>query len=107
MEYVFIKSGTAMYGMDLKDIYFIEGIQGYRLLHTSDNTIKTLVQMQDLEKLLPEEEFVRIHKSYIVRIDKITFVDYPHLMVKGKTKMLNIGATYKGDLFKRLNILQG
>jgi two-component system, LytTR family, response regulator LytT len=105
MDYVFIKSGTSYYGVDTNDIYFIEGIQGYRLIHTSDNTIKTLMQMQELEEKLPGTEFMRIHKSYMVRIDKISYIDYPHLMVKNKVKMLQIGATYKESLFRKINII--
>ena len=103
---IFVKSELALFRVDLDDIYFIEGLKDYILIHTSNNTLKTHIPMKDIEKLLNEKDFVRIHKSYIVRIDKIAYIKYPNLMIENKLKILQIGATFKDSLYKSINILK-
>ncbi len=104
-NFIFVKSDLALYRIDFDDLYFIEGHKDYILLHTSANTFKVHTPMKDIEKTLPQKDFVRVHKSYIVRIDKIAYVRYPNIMIQDKMKLLQIGATYKENVFKQLNVL--
>jgi DNA-binding LytR/AlgR family response regulator len=75
------------------------------IIHTSGNAFKTLISMKEIEKKLPEKDFVRIHNSSIVRLDKIAFIKYPQLMVKDKMKLLQISNTYKENLFNKIKII--
>jgi two-component system, LytTR family, response regulator LytT len=104
-NFIFVKSDLAYYRVDLEDIYFIESLLNYVLIHTKNNSFKTLISLKDMEKKLPEKDFARIHNSYIVRIDKIAYIKYPQLLVNQKLKVLQISATYKENLFRRLNII--
>lgn len=104
-DFIFVKADLAYYRIDLKDIYFIESLLNYVLIHTKNNSFKTLISMKEMEKKLPEKNFVRIHNSYIVRIDKIAYIKYPQLIVQEKMKVLQISASYKENLFRRLNII--
>lgn len=103
-NFIFVKADLAYYRIDFNDIYYIESQLNYVMIHTKNNSYKTLISLKDMEQKLPEKDFVRIHNSYIVRIDKIAYVKYPHLMVQDKMKMLNISTTYKAGLFKSMNI---
>lgn len=104
-DFVFVKGYLSLFRIDFKDIHFIEAQKNYILIHTSNNMFETYSSMKDIEKVLPENDFVRIQKSYIVRIDKISYIKYPNLMVENKMRMLQIGATYKENFFRKLKII--
>jgi DNA-binding LytR/AlgR family response regulator len=104
-NFIFVKADLAYYRVDLKEIYFIESQLNYVLIYTKDNILKTLISMKEMEKRLPESNFVRIHNSCIVRIDKIAYIKFPRLIVQEKMKILQISSTYKNELFKRLRII--
>jgi DNA-binding LytR/AlgR family response regulator len=61
--------------------------------------------MKDIEKKFPATEFVRAHRSYIVRIDKIAAIDHNFLVLDDIQKQIPISASYHDDLQKRLNTL--
>ncbi|MFZ1618135.1 MAG: LytTR family DNA-binding domain-containing protein, partial [Flavobacteriales bacterium] len=61
--------------------------------------------MKDIEAKLPESEFMRVHRSFIVRIDKITAIEQPNLILENDKKIIPIGGSYKDDLSKRLNLV--
>lgn len=105
MDFIFVKSDLAYYRIDFNDIYYIESLLNYVIIHTSDNSYKTLISTKEIEKKLPEKDFVRIHNSYIVRLDKIAFIKFPQLMIKDKMKSLQISNTYKERLFSMIEIL--
>jgi DNA-binding LytR/AlgR family response regulator len=61
--------------------------------------------MKDIEAKLPEAEFVRVHRSFIVRLDKITAIEGPNLILENDKKVIPIGGSYKDELGKRLNLV--
>jgi DNA-binding LytR/AlgR family response regulator len=61
--------------------------------------------MKDIVTKLPEDQFIRVHRSYIVRVDKITAIEYPNLMLENNKKTIPIGGSYREDLIKRLNLI--
>jgi two-component system, LytTR family, response regulator len=69
-DYFFIKCGAKYEKVLLADILFIEGMQNYITIHTLKGKYITLLNMKDLETNL-EQGFIRVHKSYIVSMDKI------------------------------------
>lgn len=70
-NFAFFKVGYKMQRIDFKDILFIEGQRDYLKIHTLGARYMTLMSFKEIEEILPKEVFMRIHKSYIVSIDKI------------------------------------
>ncbi len=82
------------------DIYYIEGLRNYVQFNCSEETITTLQNMKTLENELPADRFVRIHKSYIVNVNKIKLVDGNIISIAGKT--IPIGASYRSAFLNKL-----
>lgn len=61
--------------------------------------------MKDMQSSLMDKDFIRVHRSYIVRIDKIAAIDYPNLIMEDDKKMIPICALYKDDLNSRLKFV--
>lgn len=97
-----IKSGYKLYRINYEDLFFIEGQREYVTFHTSKQRITTLYSLKYLEEKLPAHLFIRIHKSYIVSIKHIEFIDKNTLHIKGER--LPIGGSYKDELMKRFEL---
>jgi DNA-binding LytR/AlgR family response regulator len=92
--YFFVKSGFKSVRVNFGDITYIEGLKEYVTIFTSDNKkYVKLAAMKDLEAILPGKEFLRIHKSYIVSIKKVTAA-YGNTIEIG-TVSLPVGRNYK------------
>ena len=98
---IIIKSGTEKYNIELKDILYVEGAQNYIFIHTLDKKIMTLMRMKDLEKVLPDELFCRVHKSFIVALNKIEKIESMQILIKGTE--IPIGKIYKELFTRRIN----
>lgn len=101
-DHIFIKTEYRIQKVDLSAIYYIEGLRDYIALHTSSGKILTLESMKHMEELLPPDQFIRIHKSYIISKSKIDFLS------RGKVVLNNvylpIGDTYKERFQQSLGI---
>jgi len=73
--YAFFKVGYKMQRIDFKDILFIEGQRDYLKIHTENSRYMTLMSFKDIEELLPSDSFMRVHRSFIISIDKIDSVE--------------------------------
>ena len=60
--------------------------------------------MKDIEKKLPEDRFMRVHRSYILNLNKTNSIDSLIVNIENLDKKIPIGGSYKDDLFKRLNL---
>jgi DNA-binding LytR/AlgR family response regulator len=98
--YIFIKVETKMVRVELDDILFIEGLKNYVSIYTKSQRIVTLQVMKQLEEILPPNRFVRVHKSFIVALDKITSIERQEISIKDR--IIPIGITYQADFFKLL-----
>jgi two-component system, LytTR family, response regulator LytT len=103
---MFVRADYRHNRIDFDKILYIEALKDYVLIHLLSGQVTTHTTIKGIEQLLPENDFVRIHRSYIVRIDKIHSIKYPELIMEGKMKVLPIGGLYKKNLFDRLNSLQ-
>lgn len=99
-QHVFLKANHALHKVYLDEIRYIQGMKEYVAYHLPEQRIITLQSLRKLEEYLPSERFVRIHKSYIVAIDKVTATDGGHVYL-GKEK-LPIGGNYKEVVQERL-----
>jgi len=99
--FIYIKKGKSMIKILVKNIIFVESLKDYVKIHTKDQTYLTKQQIGMFEEILPEEKFLRIHKSFIVSLDNITSFS-PSKVEINKT-VLPIGRTYKSLVLKKLN----
>ncbi len=98
----FIKTGREMTRIEVNDILYIESLKDYVQIYLPDKKYIYKARISNLEEELQDDQFLRIHKSYLIPIDKITAVSPTH--VRLGEKEIPIGRTYKGMVFKRLGI---
>jgi two-component system, LytTR family, response regulator len=91
--YIFVKDGTKLVKVRLSDILYVEGLKDYVAIHTRQQKIVTLQRLKNLETLLPEHFFIRIHHSYIVSLEGIDTIHRDKVQV-GKV-FLPISETYR------------
>lgn len=99
-DHIFVKSGTAMVRVDVDKILFVEGMKDYLRIWTPASRIMTLMSFKHLEGLLPEENFVRIHKSYLVALNKIESIERSRVRIAGE--FLPVGESYKKYFFEKI-----
>ncbi len=104
-ESIFVRADYRLNKINFKDIYFVEALKDYVVINTADNIYTTHTTMKEMIRILPEKDFVRVHRSYIVRLDKIFSIKYPDLVIEGKMKVIPIGGLYRKELFSRLNLI--
>lgn len=92
-NFIFIKSGQHYEKIEFEDIYYIEGMRDYLRIHTSSKKVMTLMSFSDIENTLTNENFIRIHKSYIVAINKIDTIERAHVIIAGSH--IPIGDSYR------------
>lgn len=95
-NYITVKVEYSNVLVEIDDILYIEAMDNYCRIFTSKKTITTLLSLKKLIALLPETEFIRIHKSYVVSRSKITRFTKDHVMVAIKT--LPIGRVYSKNV---------
>lgn len=103
--FIFVKSNGKLLKLQTKDIYFIEALKDYVVINTIDARYTIHSTMKDIEKKMGNEEFLRIHRSFIVRIDKISAIEHPNLHLENNKKKLPIGGSYYDDLKKRIKLV--
>ncbi|RKD91181.1 LytR/AlgR family response regulator transcription factor [Mangrovibacterium diazotrophicum] len=92
-EYIFIKSNKKTVRVQIEDIRIIEGLGDYIKIHLKDQHLVTNLSMKKMEELLPENDFIRIHKSFIIRLDSIQAIEGNQVeIIKQK---LPIGNNYR------------
>lgn len=92
-EYLYIKSGTRLVKIKTKDILFVEAAGNYMTFHTSEKKILSLMNIQEALDILADQDFVRIHKSYLVSLRNIDAIEKHDVIIRGKP--VPIGLTYR------------
>ena len=104
-EYFFVKADKKLVKVNFNEIIYIEGLKDYVIIRMDNNRVITLQTMKSLEEKLPGSNFKRIHRSYIVNLEKINAIigNMVEVMEKGQAKHLPIGKNYREDLLKMIN----
>ena len=102
---IFVRSEYRLNKIRFEDIYYIEALKDYVIIHSTENSFTTHTTMKDILAIMPPKDFVRVHRSYIVRLDKIFSIKYPDLVIEDKKIVLPIGGLYKKELYSRLNFI--
>lgn len=103
IEHIFIKSDGKIIHLRLQDILFVEALADYVVINTEGKKYIVHHTMKGVEKKLPIHRFVRVHRSFIVNLEKIDHIE--DLTVHIKVKSIPIGASYKEGLYKTMNFL--
>lgn len=99
-DYIFVKSEYKLIKIDLKDLIYIEGLKDYLKFYTvnSEKPILTLKSMKSLEEELSKKQFMRVHRSFIVNLEKITTVERNRIVFGDK--YIPVSEKYKEDFLK-------
>lgn len=100
---IFVKTEYRLQQIDLDRITYIEGLKDYVKIHLNNGTapILSLMRLKALEDTLPKEDFVRVHKSFIVRLAAIEAIERNHILI-GPSR-IPIGDTYQTALYQALS----
>lgn len=96
-DYLFIKSGTNFYKVKTKDIYYIKGTGNYVTFVLDQKEILSLMTMSKALESLPEELFVRVHKSYIVNSLHVDLIENEEVRIR--SERIPIGESYRQSFF--------
>lgn len=100
---IFIKEAKTITKVDKSEIKLIECIGDYVNLFSKDKKFTIHSSMKAIEQRFPKEKYLRVHRSFIIRIDAIEDIEDDTITMGAK--LIPIGKTYKSQIYKRLNIL--
>lgn len=100
-KFIFVKTGYTLQKLVLSNILYIEGMRDYRRIYTPDKKIMTLQTFKDLEQAIPGDVVCRVHKSFMVALDKIESIERDRIKIKDV--LIPISETYKKDFFERIH----
>jgi two-component system, LytTR family, response regulator len=99
-SFIFVKTEYRLERVDLDNILYIEGMKDYLRIICSDKKIMTLQSFSKIEETLPSKKFCRVHKSFIVAIDKIKSVERGVIIIADKR--IPVSNTYKENFFSKI-----
>lgn len=102
---IFVKSNSRLIKVKTAEVLFVEALKDYVVINLGDSRYTIHSTMKDIEKKLPSHDFIRVHRSYIVRMDKINAIEQTNIVMEGGKKLIPIGGSYKDDLFKKIKTI--
>lgn len=104
-DFTFVKADKKLVKVNYRDIIYIEGLKDYVIIRQDADRVITLQTMKSLESKLPNDHFKRIHRSFIVNLDRINAIvgNMVEVIEKGKPKHLPIGKNYRDELLEIIN----
>ena len=104
-EYIFVKSKSRLIKLNTNDVIYIEALKDYVVINTPSARYTIHSTMKDIQKKMPEDKFLRVHRSYIVNINKISEIESPNLILEGNKKIIPIGGSFKEGLLSKINLI--
>jgi two-component system LytT family response regulator len=101
-SFMFVKTEYRLERVDFDDILYIEGMKDYLRIICTNKKIMTLQSFAKLEEVLPSNQFCRVHKSFIVAIDKIKSVERGVIFISDQR--IPVSTTYKESFFNRIKL---
>lgn len=104
-QFFFVKADKKLVKVNFDEIVYIEGLKDYVIIKNENTRVITLQTMKSLEEKLPTSTFRRIHRSFIVNMNKIQALDgnVVEVLEKGQVKHLPIGKNYRDELLDLIN----
>jgi DNA-binding LytR/AlgR family response regulator len=100
-DHIFVKSNSKFFKVNFSEIIFIEGMKDYLKIHTNGYSLVTLQTMNEMEKILPAKQFIRVHKSYIIALAHIKSIYGNSIEIGNET--IPIGINYKDKVMHLVN----
>lgn len=100
-DYIFIKSGYQTKRIEFDNILYLESMSDYVRIQTRQGAVLTLDNMKNLITQLPENRFMRVHRSFIIGLDKIDYIENNRIVIK--EKHIPISATYQEEFWRFIN----
>lgn len=106
-DYVFVKNKSRLIKISVEDLYYVEALKDYVNFHSRHGKYTIHSTMKEVESKLPKKYFGRVHRSFIVNLDKILSIEHVNgrLQVEDVEKSIPIGGSYKDDLLAKFNLL--
>lgn len=101
-EFIFIRTDKRIIRVNLTDILYVEALRNYVAIQTPTQKILTLQNLRSFEDILPPQRFVRVHKSFIVAIEKIDSVERQRIFMGPHT--VPIGDTYVKQFYETIRM---
>lgn len=99
VKHLFVKSDNKTVKINLDDIDFVESLNEYvRFNLGPDKTVVSLMSMKTLEETLPRDKFMRVHRSFIINLEKISTIERSRILFYGKIRV-PVGDQYR-DAFR-------
>ena len=92
-DFIFVKTEYRLEKIMLNEIMYIEGMRDYRRIHTANKRVMTLQNFSEFEKLIPSSIVCRVHKSYMVAINKIVSIERNRIKIADQ--LIPISESYK------------
>lgn len=102
-DFIFVRSDRQMQKVDFSAVIYVESYSDYIKIHLTNSTIVTRETISSIEAKLPSDQFLRIHRSYIVSINKIDAFTNEYVTINNET--LTISRSYKTEVLDRLKTL--
>lgn len=99
-KFIFIKADYKLHKISFDEILYVEGMKDYLRVVTTEKKLMTLSSFSKLEKYLPDDNFIRIHRSYIISLDKVDQIEKQHVKIGDAS--LPISDSYKELFFESL-----
>ena len=103
-DFFFVRSDRKMIKINFSEISYIESLADYVKIYVNDKTIVTRETITSIEARLPQNDFLRVHRSFIVSINKID--SFTHEFIEIDKKAIPISRSYKNDVKDRLDHIQ-
>ncbi|SMC72312.1 LytR/AlgR family response regulator transcription factor [Pedobacter africanus] len=100
-DFIFVKTEHKIQKIELDDILYIEGLKDYISIFTKTERVITLQNMKKMDETLPKGQFIRVHKSYIIALDKIESIERSRISIGDK--IIPIGDTYRDEFFRHID----
>jgi len=102
-DFIFIKVDKKTHKLSFSDIVYIEALGDYIKIHTTDETLVSYMSLKKMERILPTKTFPRVHKSYIISLEKIINIEGNMVEIGGEK--ITIGASYRKSFFNLIKSL--
>lgn len=102
-DYIFVKTEFRLQKINFDEIFYIEGMGDYLRIVTKQGKIMTLQNFRRMENILPESDFCRVHKSFMISLKNISCIEKSHIKINEKE--IPISDFYRNNFYDKLKIL--
>ena len=103
-DILFIKTDARLIKLKMEDILYIEALKDYVNIYTVDNKYVIRSTMKGIQDKLPSDRFVRVHRSFIVAMDKVSSIDHAKVILENE-ESVPLGGLYKEQFLEKINMV--